>query len=411
VNFVDTLQEVWTTLSAHPLRTLLTSLSVAWGIFMLVVLLAAGDGVSKGVSHNFRDDAVNSLWVYGGHTQKPHDGHPINRNITLTNDDYDILSRDIAGVEHITSRFYFRFRSMTISHGNRRGAFDIRACHPDHKFLEKSIIKRGRFINDLDVRDARKVAVIGVAVVEPLFGKEEPMGKTIILAGTHYTVVGIFDDDGRSSEQRKIYVPITTAQLLSGATSDVRQVMFTLDEEHQNDTAAAKAAVRKTLAAHHNFSRDDKSALRIRDNMESYARVTGVFTGIRLFVWLVGLGTMAAGLLGVSNIMLITVKERTKEIGLRKALGATPRSIILLVVEEAILITGVSGVLGLSAAMGLVHVIREHVPATDYFRDPSVDFNTVLAATVVLVAAGVLSGVVPAYRAAQVSPVVALRDE
>jgi putative ABC transport system permease protein len=187
--------------------------------------------------------------------------------------------------------------------------------------------------------------------------------------------------------------------------------MFTLDEEHQNDTAAAKAAVRKTLAAHHNFSRDDKSALRIRDNMESYARVTGVFSGIRLFVWLVGLGTMAAGLLGVSNIMLISVKERTKEIGLRKALGATPRSIILLVVEEAILITGVSGVLGLSAAMGLVHVIREHVPATDYFRDPSVDFNTVLAATVVLVAAGVLSGVVPAYRAAQVSPVVALRDE
>ena len=411
MNFLDTLQEVWTTLSAHPLRTLLTSLSVAWGIFMLVILLAAGDGVSKGITHNFKDDAVNSLWVYGGHTQKPHDGHPINRKIKLNNDDYDIIARDIAGVERITSRFYFRYRSMKISHGNRRGAFDIRATHPDHQFLEESIVTEGRFLNDLDVQEARKVAVIGVDVVEPLFGDADPMGKTIILAGTHYTVVGLFSDEGRASEQRKIYVPISTAQLLSGATSEVAQIMFTLDEEHQDDTEPTKAALRKSLSAHHNFARDDKSALRIRDNMEGYKRVTGVFTGIRLFVWLVGLGTMAAGILGVGNIMLISVKERTKEIGLRKALGATPRSIILLVVEEAILITAVSGLMGLSAAMGLVHIIREHVPATDYFRDPTVDLGTVLAATLVLVIAGVLSGVVPAYRAAQVSPVVALRDE
>ena len=182
---------------------------------------------------------------------------------------------------------------------------------------------KGRFLNDLDVQEARKVAVIGVDVVEPL-GDADPMGKTIILAGTHYKVVGLFSDEGRASEQRKIYVPISTAQLLSGATSEVAQIMFTLDEEHQDDTAPTKAALRKSLSAHHNFARDDKSALRIRDNMEGYKRVTGVFTGIRLFVWLVGLGTMAAGILGVGNIMLISVKERTKEIGLRKALGATP---------------------------------------------------------------------------------------
>ncbi len=411
MNFVDSLQEVVDTLRSHPLRTMLTALSVAWGIFMLVILLAAGDGISKGVTHSFRDDAVNSLWVYGGQTQKPHGGHPVNRKITLTNDDYHLLSRDVPGVEHITSRFYFQFRTMTISHGNRRGAFDIRACHPDHKFLEKSIIKRGRFLNDLDIREARKVAVIGVAVVEPLFGQEDPMGKTIVLAGTHYTVVGIFDDDGRSSEQRKIYVPISTAQLLSGATSDVKQIMFTLDEKHQERSDAVKAAVREILAGHHNFSSQDKSALRIRDNLETYARVTSVFSGVRFFVWLVGLGTMAAGLLGVSNIMLISVKERTKEIGLRKALGATPRSIIRLVVEEALLITGISGLVGLGAAMGLVHFVREHLPVNDYFREPAVDLGTVLGATLVLVIAGVLSGLVPAYRAAQVNPVVALRDE
>ncbi|MEC9464366.1 MAG: ABC transporter permease [Myxococcota bacterium] len=268
MNFLDSIQEVLTTLRAHPLRTLLTALSVAWGIFMLVILLAAGDGVSNGVSHSFRDDAVNSLWVYGGHTQKPHDGHPVNRKITLTNDDHELLARTISGVEYITSRFYFSFRTMTIRFGDRRGAFDIRACHPEHKFLEKSIIERGRFINDLDVKEARKVAVIGVAVVEPLFGDVDPIGKTFILAGTHYRVVGIFSDDGRSSEQRKIYVPISTAQLLSGATSDVAQIMFTLDEEHAADTLVTKAAVREALAARHHFSQDDKSALRLRDKIE-----------------------------------------------------------------------------------------------------------------------------------------------
>ena len=228
MNILDTLQEVWTTLSAHPLRTMLTALSVAWGIFMLVILLAAGDGLSKGATHQFRDDAVNSLWIYGGTTQKPFDGHPVNRKIVLNNDDYDLLSREIEGIEHITSRFYFNYRSMQISHGDRRGAFDIRASHPDHQFIEMSNITEGRFLNDLDIRDARKVAVIGVDVVKPLFGDEDPMGKTIVLAGTHYTVVGIFSDDGGAREQRKIYVPISTAQLLSGGTSDVRQIMFTL---------------------------------------------------------------------------------------------------------------------------------------------------------------------------------------
>lgn len=411
MNILDTLQEVWTTLSAHPLRTVLTSLSVAWGIFMLVILLAAGDGLRNGVTHEFRDDAVNSLWVYGGTTQKPFDGLPVNRKIVLNNDDYDLLAKEIEGIEHITSRFYFKYRSMQISHGNRRGAFDIRASHPDHQFLEKSIITQGRFLNDLDIQEARKVAVIGVDVVKPLFGDEDPMGKTIILAGTHYTVIGIFSDEGGAREQRKIYVPVSTAQLLSGGTSDVRQIMFTLDEERQAQTELVKKAVRKNLAANHSFSQDDRSALRIRDNMEEAQRIYSLIGGIKLFIWLVGLGTLAAGLLGVSNIMLISVKERTKEIGLRKALGATPRSIILLVVEEAFLITAFSGFMGLSAAMGLVHIVSEYVPPSNFFRDPSVDLATVLIATLVLIFAGVLSGLVPAYRAAQVSPVVALRDE
>ena len=411
MNILDTLQEVWTTLSAHPLRTVLTSLSVAWGIFMLVILLAAGDGLRNGVTHEFRDDAVNSLWVYGGTTQKPFDGLPVNRKIVLNNDDYDLLAKEIEGIEHITSRFYFKYRSMQISHGNRRGAFDIRASHPDHQFLEKSIVTKGRFLNDLDIQEARKVAVIGVDVVKPLFGDEDPMGKTIILAGTHYTVIGIFSDEGGAREQRKIYVPVSTAQLLSGGTSDVRQIMFTLDEERQAQTELVKKAVRKNLAANHSFSQDDRSALRIRDNMEEAQRIYSLIGGIKLFIWLVGLGTLAAGLLGVSNIMLISVKERTKEIGLRKALGATPRSIIMLVVEEAFLITAFSGFMGLSAAMGLVHIVSEYVPPSNFFRDPSVDLATVLIATLVLIFAGVLSGLVPAYRAAQVSPVVALRDE
>ncbi|MFC1609600.1 ABC transporter permease [Myxococcota bacterium] len=402
--------EILDTIRKNKLRTGLTALSVAWGIFMLVLLLAAGNGLQNSVEHDFRDDAVNSIWLYQGRTGMPHGGHPTGRRIRFTNDDYQLIRDTIPGVGRITARFYLS-GEYTVSYKNKRASFDVRACHPDHQFFEKTIVTAGRFLNDLDLKHRRKVAVIGKEVAEPLFGEQNPLGEWIDVNGTHYRVVGVFNDEGSDRELRKIYIPISTAQLAYGGQNRVHQIMVTVGDADAEGSRHIEDRIRYALAKNHNFSPEDKGAVRVRNHLEMYERVTSVFLWIRIFVWIVGIGTVIAGLVGVSNIMLIAVRERTREIGLRKAVGATPASIVALIVQEALFITGVSGYVGLVVGLGLVESVRRFLPETDYFRNPEVDLAVVMSATALLVVTGTLAGFFPALRAAQVNPVVALRDE
>lgn len=407
---LDVLQEVLDTVRKNKLRTTLTALSVAWGIFMLVLLLAAGTGLQNSVEHDFRDDALNSLWLWAGNTKLPYGGHAVGRKIQFTNEDYELLRDRLPGVEHITGRFYLG-GEYTVSYGRKRASFDVRACHPDHEFLENTIVRAGRFINDLDLRKRRKVAVIGTDVAGPLFGSEDPVGKVIDVSGVAYKVVGVFWDEGHERERRKIYVPVTTAQLAYGGANRLHQIMLTLDAEHAERAEQVTKEATRLLAGKHNFSPEDEGALLVRNNIERFGRVMQVFVGIRIFVWIIGIGTVVAGLVGVSNIMLIAVKERTREIGLRMALGATPASIVGLIVQEGLLITGVSGYVGLLAGVGFVEAVARLVPENDYIRNPEVNFAAVVGATILLMVTGALAGLFPARRAARVNPVVALRDE
>ncbi len=320
---LDTWQEIFDTIRANKLRSFLTGFSVAWGIFMLIVLLGSGVGLGNGVEYQFRDDAVNSIWVRPGQTSIPYKGLQPGRNVQLTNEDHDDIRTGVNGVEHITSRFYIG-GSVRVRYREETGSFDVRAVHPDHLYLEKTIVTEGRFLNPLDIREHRKVAVIGTKVKQALFKDEPALGKQLEINGVAFQVVGLFRDEGAEREMEKIYLPISTSQRAFGGGNRISQIMMTTGQAPLEDTAAMAKEIHRRVATHHTFSVDDPRAVDVSNNNEEFVRFLGVIQGIRLFVWVVGLGTLLAGIVGVSNIMLITVRERTREIGIRKALGATP---------------------------------------------------------------------------------------
>ncbi len=406
---LESLDEILTTIRRNKLRTILTGLSVAWGMFMLAILLGAGRGLEHGVEWEFRDDAVNSIWVFAGKTSKPYLGRAQGRDVRFMNDDYAAVQRAIPEIDHITGRFYL-WGEFAVSYKDKSSAFDIRGTHPDHRFLEKTLISRGRYLNDSDLKERRKVAVIGERVQEMLFGDEDPIGKFIQIRGLSYRVVGVFQDVGGEGEVRKVYVPITTAQLVYNQPGRIHQLMFTIGGATVQHSADIGEKARLLLDQRLGVSPEDKRAIRIQNNLERFAKLTSVFDWLGGFVWFVGAGTLLAGMVGVGNILLISVTERTKEIGIRKAIGATPGSIVRMVLAEALLITAVSGYAGLVAGVAAIELVARNVPEAPYFRNPEVDVRVLLIATAMIVMAGLLAGWVPARRAARVNPIVALRD-
>jgi putative ABC transport system permease protein len=406
---LDGYREVFEVLRRNKLRSALTALSVAWGIFMLVVLIAAGNGLRHGVEHDFRDDATNSIWIQQGKTSLSYDGHLPGRPINFETDDIAALKDNVDGLEHLTGRYYL-WGGFSVSRGGKSASFDIRGCHPDHQYLERTIVLDGRFINDLDIEGRRKVAVIGTEVKDTLFGTEDPLGQMINIRGVNYKVVGLFEDQGGEGELRKIYIPISTAQLVYHGGNRVHQIMYTTGAASLEESKAMADETLKVFARRHNFDPKDRRAVRVNNNLIQFQKLMDIFDWIRTFVWVVGIGTLFAGVVGVSNIMLISVQERTLEIGIRKALGATPGSVVSMVLTEALILTSVAGYCGLTAGMALVETVRLNMPANDYIRDPSVDVRVGVIAMLTLVAAGALAGLIPALRAAAVRPVVAMRE-
>jgi putative ABC transport system permease protein len=403
---LDKWQEILHTISKNKLRTLLTGFSVAWGIFMLILLLGSGQGLANGVEWQFRDDAINSIWIRSGQTSLPHRGMKPGRSIQFTNGDHDEVREQVEGVEHITSRFYIR--NPTVVYKGETEAFDVRSVHPGHRYLENTIVTSGRFLNELDIEEHRKTAAIGDLVAQALFKDEDPIGKNIEINGIAFKVVGTFEDLGGESEMEKIYLPISTAQRTFNGADHVAQFMLTTGDASLEESEEMVAAIRKRLATRHHFAVEDERAVSLYNANESFAKFSALMNGIRGFVWIIGIGTILAGVVGVSNIMMIVVKERTKEIGVRKALGATPGSILGLILQESVFITGVAGYVGLVLGVAALELIAGTVPQAEFFRNPEVDLKY---ATIVLVVAGCVAGLVPARRAAAVRPIEALRDE
>jgi putative ABC transport system permease protein len=402
-------------LRAWPLRTLLTGGSVAWGVFMLVMLLAAGKGLENNLRWSYRDDAVNSVWIWPSTTSRPWKGLPPRRPVLL-NDDDTALIQALPEAGAVTARFFPP--AVPIARGSRVGNFEIRATHPDHQVLEGTILRSGRFLNDRDVEQRRKVAVIGRRVAQFFFPGEDvwaaPLGAELRAGGVAFTVVGVFADEGGEREEQLIYIPVTTGQAAFGGRDRVDMLLFTIGspEVDGNSLEAADRAVdavRRGLAAHHRFDPADPRALRVRDEIHTFAGAAQVFQWLRAFTWAVGVGTLLAAMVGVGNILLISLKERMPELGLRRALGARPADLVVMVLQEALLLTVGAGWAGLLIALGALELLRRHLPENDYLRDPDVELSTVLGALLALVLAGIGAALLPALVAVRTTPVDALR--
>ncbi len=398
----------------NKLRTFLTAFGVFWGIFMLVLLLGAGKGLENGVYNRFGDGAKNSLYLYGGKTALANRGLAPGREITLTNEDLKAIDRQIADLNMLAPRNRI-MGEYTINYKKQNGSFQVFGAEPDFLDLNGERAFRGRLLNSFDEKERRKVVVIGEQAATVLFAGEEPVGKYVNIRGIYFKVVGTFKVRGNNGSRReeRAYIPFTTLQATFNQPNQVQ--MMALVAQNGVPATEMEARLRKLLAQRHKFSEDDDMALGIENTETEYLKVLGLFSGIRLFVWIVGIGTLIAGVVGVSNIMMIIVKERTREIGVRKALGATPFSIVSLILQESVVITAFSGYLGLLTGTGILAIL-EYLMASSgqeapFFANPEVDPGVAVAATVVLVLSGALAGLMPALKAANIKPIEALRAD
>ena len=400
--------EIFATISANRLRTFLTAFSVAWGIFILIILLGAGQGLRNGAQKQFESDAVNSIWINGGTTSIAYAGFQPGREIELNNEDYN--STHIKSPENKITAASVGEGNKTLVYKNKNGSFFTRSCMPDHDYLENCKIVEGRFVNNNDIDQVRKVAVIGLPVQEALFVNENPIGKYISVDGIPFKVIGTFTDPGRGDNDR-IYIPVSTMQRAFNGQNKLNVIWLSTGDATIEAGNSLADEIKNELARKYQFDPNDANAINVYNNSVEYERIMNMLTGIKLFVWIIGIGTLIAGIVGVSNIMMIAVKERTKEIGVRKAIGATPSSIIGMIIMESVLITSVAGYLGLMAGVGILELAKKFMPPSDFFLNPEVNFNIAIAATVLLIIAGGCAGLFPALRAAHINPVIALRDE
>lgn len=396
----------------NKLRTFLTGFSVTWGIFMLIILLGSGNGLENGVKKEFEGDATNTIWVNQGMTSMAYKGLKEGRPIRFTLEDYDLLNREISFIEHPSARQDV-WQSNTISYDGEYGNFDIISCHPGYGYYETLEMLSGRFLNDDDLKQTRKTVVMSTIVRDALFRNgKDPLGEFIQINGVPFKVIGVFHDQGGDRDMQRIYIPVTTAQRVFNYGNRVSVLCMTTKEITVEQSQQMADDIRQTLAANHMFNPEDQRAIFVRNNIEQFKKFLSLFANIRLFIWIIGIGTIVAGVVGVSNIMMIVVKERTQEIGVRKALGATPWSIISLIMQESVLITAFAGYIGLVMGVGLLELIKPIFESGDaFFRNPEVDLGIAAGATVILVLAGMLAGFVPARKAARVKPIEALRFE
>ncbi len=409
---LDKWNEIYATIKKHKLRTALTAFGVFWGIFMLIVLLGAGRGFQNGVEQSF-DVAKNAVFVWSRRTSEPYKGLKVGRRVQFTNDDVKAIRSQIPEVDVIAPRNGLG-GDFTVNYKTKSSSFEVDGEYPDFLKVRPGEVISGRFINALDIEQKRKVAVIGKRVQEILFEKEEePIGKYIRIKGISFKVVGVYKGKGDSEDIKEAAETIIICNTaLQQAFNQVNRVgFFAFTPKEGVPAVVIEDKIKALLAKRHSIAPTDKKALGSANVEKEYGRVQGLFFIIGAFSWFVSIGTIIAGAVGVSNIMLVIVRERTKEIGIRKALGATPWSIISLILQESIVITAVSGYFGLLAGTALMEFINSMGVKGNFFANPEVDMTIAVSALVTLVVTGTFAGFIPARKAARVNPVEALSDE
>jgi putative ABC transport system permease protein len=409
-SFFDQLQEIFYTLEKNKLRTILTGLTVSWGIFMLILLLGSGYGLENGVHSAFQEDAVNSLWINPGQTSISHKGIKQGRKIIFYNPDVKEITKEISQKESISGRFYLG-HSTTVRYEKTTGNFQVVGVTPEYEIIENYHIKNGRSLNPLDEDQSRKKAILGIEVQKELFKNQDAIGKYILIKGVPFQVVGVFDDPEDEWNLERIFIPISTMQRVFSKNDQIHNIAMTINTKDKLEAQAVEQEVRDLLARQHKFSNKDKRAVFTHNSLVEYTRFMDLFANIRLFIWIIGAGSIVAGIVSISNIMLITVKERTREIGIRKALGQSPNSVIKMMLIETIIITLGFGYFGLVAGIGILEIMARLITGVAYFKHPEINLGVAFGALLILVVSGVLAGIFPARRAAHIRPIDALRDE
>jgi putative ABC transport system permease protein len=406
---LDLWREIFQSINKNRTRSLLSGFTVAFAILLFTILFGIANGLQNTFSEAFVDDATNSIFINSGRTTKANKGFQAGRQIQFKNEDFNYIKEEFGNkVEYITARIY---NNIQASFRNEQGSYSLRGVHPDHQFLEKTKVQEGRYINQNDLVNRTKVVVIGKKIEEDLFLKTTALGKYINLSGIPYKVVGIFTDDGGDYEESIIYMPVTTSQQVYGNNDYIDQINLTYNPEMDYDEALAFSnTLSKKLKERFSIASSDQRAVRVQNMAEGTKAVSQMTFGLTVIILVIGFGTLIAGIVGISNIMIFIVKERTKEIGIRKALGASPKSIISIILIESIIITAIAGYVGLLIGVGVVE-LAEPVLKDYFIKDPGVSNSLVIGATITLISAGAIAGYLPAKKASQIKPIVALRND
>jgi putative ABC transport system permease protein len=404
-------REILQSVNKNKTRSILSGFTVAFAILLFTLLFGIANGLENTFKDLFGDEAQNAMNIYSGKTTIAFKGLQMGRQIQFTNDDLKFLEKEFKGqIEYRTSRVS---RSMDIAYKMEKGNYSCTAVLPDAKYIDKAEITTGRFINENDVANATRVAVIGRLVEEDLFITESAIGKYISIGGIIYKVVGVFSDDGGDREERGVYLPLKTLQNIYGANEDIDAIDITYDSKLDLTAAnTLKSTIETKLKKRFSVSPLDQRAIRISDYIEDSQRTNMILFGLGIIILIIGFGTLIAGIVGISNIMIYAVKERTKELGVRKALGAKPKDIIRIILFESILITTLSGYLGLLVGSTILNMSLTNEVLKKYFiTDPSVSNTLLIGATITLIISGSLAGYLPAKRASKIKPIVALRQD
>ena len=404
----DSWKEIFDTIKKNKLRTFLSGFTVALGILIFIILFGLGNGLQSSFSMFFTDDQVNTIRIYPSTTTIPYRGYESNRQIKFTNEDVKKIKENFkVKIEDIVIRnsYYTMF-----SYKQQANTYQVRAVSPGHKSAEKTIIMKGRYLHEGDILNKTKHVVIGRLVEEDLFKKENGLGKYIHEGGKSWKVVGVFQDEGGDREERNLYVPYTTRQKLRN-NDEVEQMIVIYDKDMSYDQSLVLEreldGYIKNLKI---ISPKDNRGIYLSNTGEEQENSRQFASVLQIIISFIGIGTLLAGVIGISNIMVFVVKERTKEIGIRKAIGATPASIIAMILQESIFITMISGYFGLVSAIIILNSIGDSLMEKYFISSPYIETSNAIWATIILIFFGALAGYLPARKAAKIKPIVALQD-
>ena len=419
----DQWSEIIQLLRRNRVRTLLTASGIFWGTFVLIVMLGFGNGIQDGVVKRMSDYATNSLYVWGNRTSEAYQGLSPGRRIVLNNSDTAALTAQVTEIAHLAPRARLaRYRGRNdITHAAKVTDAEVTGDLPAYQYILPMAIEEGRFLNPFDITEKRKVAVIGERIRNDLFGRDgNPLGRDIQIRGVSFTVIGVFKPQryGNSRERMEsmVFLPLSTFQQVFNRGQDIS--FYAAVPVAGTSSEALRDKMFSVLKARHRIAPDDDRALGDWNSELEFLRITNLFAGIRAFIWTVGIATLLAGVLGVSNIMLIAIRERRREFGIRKSVGATPSSVIRMVLFETATLVGVAGTVGLLfglMALAIIDFFTQHLTQNAdvdvLFGAPRIDLHVVVAAFVALLLAALLATLLPASHAMKIDPIDALRAE